>query len=678
MGAETYRASCVINLTIRFEQKLMLHEKTSEGVLVDEFVVANRQESTFVHDIVPKKCTVNMKGHAVAAEWSAVFDYQQLPIDPRTIAAVTAEIHLGTIPDDEYAHGIGSREGRARIQTKAPDGSKIDDNLVLVGLCDEWEITQGEENEVHLRGRDLRSLFLDSPLVSQNDYFNTVSTSAERYAGGSHGNVAQRVRRRDRTNILNRLDTTKPIDDVVNQLIRQHDEIQRLPVAERPYAYAIPEEWPNGEVSSPGSGTHIARHRRGARGHGPPAASGASQENLNFWDIITNYCRMVGAVPRFVGRLIEIRYAPTLWSMVSGQNARVPFLGGNRRVENGESWGIRKLIYGRDIKRVTMKRRYSGNKKPKIVRIVCLNPSAHGRGHETMLQAVWPPRTRREARDEGYRWSRDELRDHLAGAESTEVATYRVPGVHTIEQLTVIAQAYYEQIGRQEIAGTVECEKLSSYGGNNLDPDLIRLRIGDPIEILADPNRVASHGELRTILNDLSSYTTYEAIDALSIRIGDENLARAIVGSSRGHLMGVLSFFRVCGVDYDWNDEDGLTVKIDFQNYFTPHWDESSAQRTQEVRQRRGNVDAHHARMSEEVRRALAEAPGANGLMIPIPPPGQRNVNRPVVDDRSIPAVQGTAIYGPRPNTPQPEAHVQPRAPSETGIRRWGGARSRD
>lgn len=56
--------------------------------------------------------------------------------------------------------------------------------------------------------------------------------------------------------------------------------------------------------------------------------------------------------------------------------------------------------------------------------------------------------------------------------------------------------------------------------------------------------------------------------------------------------MGVLSYFRVSGVDYDWSDES-VSVKADIHNYWTPRWDYGASD---ELHQRRQQNASDHSR----------------------------------------------------------------------------------
>lgn len=598
MAEKTYFPSCVVNLNLRFEEKLQIRANQSDGSFQTEQLAANQGSGTFVLNRVPRKCSVHFQGHRQAATWNMTFDYRELPIDPRTISAATVEIHLGTVSADDFAAGMQRelRPGvrRSILQTRNASGALIQDTLVLLGPVDKWKVTHEESGAtVHLEGRDLRGILLDSPLVSARDTFD--------YSG------ARPVRRprRQRSSILKRLVTTANIVVLVQQILDEHDLLRALPPDQQIRAVGFRDEWPDGVIMSPGAASHIPRHRRGANGQ--QGRTGAAHSDMNFWDIITQYCTLVGAIPTMVGRELHIRYAPTLYSMISNKEERVPFQGGRTRVmEDGTFRGIRGLVYGRDIESMDLERSYSGNNKPKTVRVVSVSASTGRRGREQLMESTWPPRNLREARREGVRGNNQQVRDFVGGEGEGEVQTIRAPGVHSQAQLDAIARSYYEQIGRNELKGEISTGHLTSFGGTNADPDLLRLRVGDPIELLVDASRLDSSSPIVNTLNRTAQLPFSESVAEVQRILGDRNLCRAIVASARGNIMGVLRYYRVSGLNLEWSDES-MKVKLDVQNYWTPRYDFEARDMIQQ-RRAQHPTDGHRG-ATASARSALASYP---------------------------------------------------------------------
>ncbi len=627
---DTFYPSCVIHLNIRFEQKLKIQARQANNTFNEEMLVTEKNTGIFLANHTPRKCNVHFQGHTQAATWSAVFDYSEFPVDPRVIAAATAEIYIGTVSNSDFSAGMQRAEHRGPrrsiLKTRNDDGTHDDTNLVMVGVVDTWRVEHGDSgSEVHLEGRDLRGLLLDSPLVSSRDVFEYERPRVQR--------------RRKRSSILQRLNTELNIWDLVTQILREHEALNNLPASERIVVRAFKQEWPNETILSPGKASHIPRHRRGASGQQGQASTSGS--NMNFWDLITRYCTLVGAIPTFVGRELHIRYAPTLYSMISGNNQRVPFAGGQERRDETGNWSVRKMVYGRDIDSMKIARKYTGNSKPKTVRVVSVSQSTGGRGRDQMLESVWPPRTLREARREGVNGTNRVVRDFVGGQESSEIATFSFPGIQDQEQLNTIARAFYEQIGRNEITGEVSTAALTSFGGSNADPDLLRLRVGDPVQLLVDASRLTAAAPITSTLNRSLQLPFSEAVERLrtTTPMTDTNLARAVVASANGSIMGVLSYFRVSGAEYDWSDET-VSVKFDIHNYWTPRFD-FGARDNLHIRRRQNHVD-HHAGAQASQRAAHATNPART----------QRVTDRfmdSISERRSIPARDPRDVAEPDP-----------------------------
>jgi hypothetical protein len=131
--------------------------------------------------------------------------------------------------------------------------------------------------------------------------------------------------------------------------------------------------------------------------------------------------------------------------------------------------------------------------------------------------------------------------------------------------------------------GSISTSKLTSFGGTNADPDLLRLRVGDAVELLVDASRLEVQSSVVSTLNQTAQLSFSEAVRQVQRYLPDENLCRAIVASARGNIMGVLRYFRVGSVDFDWSN-DSIEVKADIQNYFTPRWDHNAAQQRDAAR----------------------------------------------------------------------------------------------
>lgn len=610
------------------------------------------QQQSYVLDLVPKKCVVEMHGHRQAATFNIVIPWRSLPIDPRTVRSWSAEIHMGTVTAQDFADGVkgerySSGQTRSILKTQNADGTANENTLMIVGPGDTWKVEYGENGggEVMLAGRDLRGLLLDSPLTSPND------------RKGSH--------------VLDRIDPTNTLDVVIRNLLNEHGRLRDLRVM------VDPSEWLNHRIPSPAA-INRPRHRRGA--HGRTGTTGHSTTETNYWDIIVRYCFFCGAIPHMVGRTLWIRPATALFAH------GIDGLANDGVGRNPDTENTTQLVYGRDVTKLTMERKYHGNNKPKVIRCISVNPSGGERGLGQQVIATWPPRApRTHVRQpqthqpgtpppttpgappstpsgpqiavpqdiptmqrlgggftsdaaapvaHGSRRAEHAATTHVSPSgrdPHEELITIRVDGVTDHAQLEQCAKSLYEEIGRNEIDGTVESKHLTSH--NSADTrmmDILKLRPGRAVELLVDASQFQganyagtgqSRQTIQTTLSNTVSLPFEEAVNRVHQYIRDIQLARVIVATYRGQIMGILRFFRVANVRFEWTasqTEAGINTSIDFQNYFLPRLNITNAPRAT------GAARGHHQHHTSA---PAAPAPGTIRNPGPNDPGG---INNPI------------------------------------------------
>ena len=112
------------------------------------------------------------------------------------------------------------------------------------------------------------------------------------------------------------------------------------------------------------------------------------------------------------------------------------------------------------------------------------------------------------------------------------------------------------------------------------------------LELLVDTSRLNTSSPIVTALNRTAQLPLAEAVEEVRRLLRDENLARVIVTSARGNIMGILRYYRVSGIDFEWSDES-VTIKTDIQNYWTPRWDYGDADA---LHMRRAHTSPEHVR----------------------------------------------------------------------------------
>lgn len=612
-------SSCVVHLTIALENKTNVRGDSLSPTEGDQYVpraagsnpteplVLQPGVNSTVYNVVPKKCNVTMTGHRQAAKFDMVIDWKNLPLDPRVVKSITAEVHMGLVKPLDFAKGQSTRrnsggagalrESRSSIlSTRRPDGTAREDTLIIRGIVDEWKTDYTSTYEIHLQGRDLSGVLMDSPVTGADP--TTLQRERDRMRAARPSprpapasNTATARARRRRLTIFDVLDTRQTITDLVRQIVRLHPRMGDLRVV------SDPAEWPNGRIPSPTAGSRLKR-RSGASGGGGAAS-------MTFWDLITRYCTLVGAVPKIVGQTLEVRPSNMLF--------------GAESIQRIQDQAIR-VVYGRDIQKMDITRKYAGNSKPKIVRCVSTD-SQLARGAGSTVEAIWPPRNRREA----TRMMAKNF-DARGGAVEGEVINIPVPGVRDVNTLLTIAQGIYEEIGRNEIRAHVDTGRLTTSTGAL--GDLLRLRPGRPVELLVDTDRFRNGQALTTTLAQTQGLTLQAAARQLEPYVGSGDIARAMVASHRGIIMEQLRYFFCAEVKLGWTNDKGLSCEFDLQNYWWPRHDSTKALGDQ-------RIGPNSARR----RRAQGESSNhANNPGAPAPRPSRIDPNRLPEGAREIPA----------------------------------------
>lgn len=528
--SRVYRPSVVIDFRIRFDERLRRvvssplspedlaasgGAEPGKGATVPLFAAGSSEELTQVVGVVPSSASIDLSGVRQAGRWSATVLYRDLPVPPEAVRAGAALIHVGCVDDGEYGSRLSAGRSAA-LDTRDAAGNPRMDTLVMLGVVDTWDVSDGDgPSTVSLSGRDQTGILLDSPWPA--DAFD-------------------------------RLDLTADIGQVVKQVLSFHPfGADMVPFVE----VAPAKEWPGGSVPSPDTEGSSARHRRGAAGDKTPRRTGKATGDLKFWDVITRLCLLVGAAPYFRGVHLRIVPMRSLFEQVGG--GTTPFAGGGPRVEGGEEITVRRLVYGRDVKRLSVSRKLSGV-KAQVVEVVSADPDSPNRS-ERLRRVRWP---------DGGKTNDGPLATSVAssGASSQDVLRVSVPGLKDEAAMRRVAASVFEEVMRGETTGTVEASDLASFGGSAADPDMLRLRPGEAIQIVRDARQRGALPEAQAHVRRGFE----EEVQEVKKRVGSEPFARLVTAIRRGELGQITPYYYVNGVKYAW-DGSRLNVSLDFRNY---------------------------------------------------------------------------------------------------------------
>lgn len=558
--------SCVINFALRFDEALTLAPGTLVAQETDDYltnvlsddgvlpapdiqvpVVERTDNLSQVLGVVPQTCTVEMAGYRQAWKFNLSMPYRDFPLDPRMIRSLGVEIHFGAVDAGDFAQGMaaftpqtGSDRRPSVLATRDKSGTPNYRTLALEGLADSITVDHDQKGStVHIEGRDLRGLLLDQPIRPEQ---------------------------------LRTVDLTQSINQVVRSILMLAP-LYRERLTANPPTMSVevnPAEWDNGIIPSPAVEGDLTRCQLGARGEHPGVQVPSDANKINFWDQIIIYCYLVGAVPYFQGRQLWIRPSYSLYDarrQDTNFNPAVgsPFKGGKPRLvtygtttKSSETFGYRRMVYGENIDTLKFERKLGGVKVP-VIECVSVDTSSKTRGKGRLLRVRWPKDTTSPAAQVGT-VAPD------GGASQKDILRISVPGIKNKQRLEDIARSLYEEIGRGEMGGSCTTKDLSSFGGDNSDPDLVFLRPGDPVEFRINSAGLGSRPAVVSELTTQDGRSYEEQVSAVMARLGDETLARVLVASQRGSVAALQRTFRTNTVRFNW-ESGGLGIDFDFQNY---------------------------------------------------------------------------------------------------------------
>lgn len=458
---------------------------------------------TFDLEIVPSEMSWDQNGVRTADTLHATIRYADCPIDPRLCRSIAVELYFGTIPEDDH---VAQVSGRGTDYFALPSGytdssGQQRTNLRFQGFVDKWELEWTDKGEpmVRIEARDNSQLLIDQECPPR------LYISAD-----------------------------KPLDLAIADYLANFVQFSGLVVE-----YLPPGDLPP-TLKELLSGTAF----RPRLGPVPSKGGGAASQKLSVMDYVTDVVRSVAHTVRVDGTRLIVQKVRALMTSSGEQRADDPFQ--PRSLPSGQTIQRRQLIYGSAIQEMRVERNFS-KQVPTNVEVRCYSTEK-----KTTLVERFPQKEDRQV----YALPGNTQPDQ-------KWAVYELAGINDKKVLRAVAQGIYEELGRHEVQVEVKTRDLWSFGGDQLDPDVLDMKVGDTFELLV--NRTDDERATVTQLEEL--LTAQQRSEQLLLGAGfDDAFARAYAKAYTD--ASFLTQFRMKEMKVDWNLEgDSVQVTLRGINY---------------------------------------------------------------------------------------------------------------
>lgn len=467
---------------------------------------ASADDYTHVIDgIIPITASWSQNGVRTADTLNLEIEFADFPVDPRVIRSCAVQYFLGTVTPEDFQRGVNGEQRTHAV----PPGSGVPFNVVADHYSDG-----------------------DGRLRTNLRFEGWVDSWEAVWPEGDAPKVLLECT--DNTRLLINQDhpsrlavsVDEPLDQAIANYLANFPQFRGISVEFLPAGAVAPalKAALNKQAYPPGVG---------------PSTANSGDNKLSVWDYLTDVTRSVGFSLRFEGTRVVLQAPRALYNRRFPPRAEDPFQ--QRTLPRLGTVGNRLMIYGQNILEMTWSRGFT-KYAPLNVEVRSYNPR-----RKKTLVARFPQVGRRNKR----------VNPGESADSKFEVVS--IPGIQDEAVLRAVAQQLYEVWGRNELGVTVVTHNLGSYGGGNLDPDLLDARVGDAITIAVqrdDPAR-ATYNTVTSIQSELTQ-RPYEFLSQLGYPDGFARAyARAVSHTS------LPTTFRLKEIHIDWDKTAG-GVRLDF------------------------------------------------------------------------------------------------------------------
>jgi hypothetical protein len=457
--------------------------------------------------IIPLRATLAINGIRTASTLTLEIAFSDLPVEPRMVRGVAVDFYLGTVTASDFAAGIA---GQTRTTST---GEREPLNIIPTEYVDGF-------------GRQRTNLRFSGWV----DEWEVV---------WSEGAPIVRLQCRDNGSIL--IDTEAPPMLTIDP---------KLPLDKAFAKYlAVFPQFAGISVQYLPAGTQAPAYQSAAQKasfrtpFGPPGMMGGKMSVL---DYLSDIAAHLGLVVRFDGMTstLIIQMPRTIYSNKFPKREEDPYA---REGVNGRALPYRLFVYGRNVAEFSMKRKYTVA-GPKTIEV---------RSYSTKLKRYLVVR---------YPFKAERLERGLPGVilPDETIAQFFFPGIEDLSTLRKIAQAIYEQLGRNEIELNLRTRDLGSFGGSALDPDVLDLKAGDTIQF--EVTEDVQTAQLNIASEVEQAQTTQARAAEYMRKLGYTDEFAQAYGVARQNAV-MQPYFRVKRIDFGWDIERGLDIAITAINY---------------------------------------------------------------------------------------------------------------
>lgn len=224
------------------------------------------------------------------------------------------------------------------------------------------------------------------------------------------------------------------------------------------------------------------------------------------------------------------------------------------------------MVYGRNLETLKFGRKLTATKVP-TVEVRCYDPR-EGRTRWARYPVTAPaPASGIFGVTDPPRPSRANEVPPSGSVPDDKIETFTLEGINDPATLARAAASIWEQIGRQELEGSLETHDAWSWDKPVASADLLRAKAGDAIELLvasADPSSLEV-GESATDAQQLAALTRQGRAAYLQSIGWSEEVAQRFAALQDATQFQTI--FRVKNVQLGWDAADGLKVAVEFINF---------------------------------------------------------------------------------------------------------------